>query len=192
MQQELNIAGGPTGQQDTVVNASKATIRGAELEIDALLTDTLRVDLNIGYLDAEYDNFMGSLFTDGVVRDLSYLPLRRAPQWNYTLGLNYSEQVGPGELMGRVSYDWRDDYTTTVTNFPGTQASAFGLLDASLTYRLNAWQVGVYARNLTNEDEYNHALVVAPGIDDSSLFTFATPRAPRTFGMEVTYTFNDY
>ena len=192
MQQELNIAGGPTGQQDTVVNASKATIRGAELEIDALLTDTLRVDLNIGYLDAEYDNFMGSLFTDGVVRDLSYLPLRRAPQWNYTLGLNYSEQVGPGELMGRVSYDWRDDYATSASNFPGTQVSSFGLLDASLTYRLNAWQVAVYARNLTNEDEYNHPFVVAPGYDGSSLFTFATPRAPRTFGMEVTYTFNDY
>lgn len=192
MQQELNIPGGPTGQQDTVVNASKATIRGAELEIDALLTDTLRLDFNVGYLDAEYDDFVGSLFADGIVRDLSYLPLRRAPQWNYTLGLNYSQQVGPGELMGRVSYDWRDDYATTATNFPGTEISAFGLLDASLTYRLDAWQVSVYARNLTSEDEYNHPFVVAPGINGSSLFTFATPRAPRTFGMEVTYTFNDY
>ena len=93
---------------------------------------------------------------------------------------------------GRLSYNWRDDYWGTVSNFPGSKIESYGLLDASLSYRIQNWQFAVFGRNLTDEDAYQHTFVVAPNSDGSSLFTFANPRPPRHFGLEATYIFGDY
>ncbi len=123
---------------------------------------------------------------------LSYLPLRRAPEWNYTAALNYLQPIGEGELRGRLSYNWRDDYAGTVTDFPGTHIDSFGVLDASLTYFYGPWQFSAYGRNLTDEDEYSHTFAVVPYTTGRELFGFATPRPPTTFGVEVTYSFGDY
>jgi iron complex outermembrane receptor protein len=193
MQQEINIPGGAAGNQDAVVNAAAATLRGVELELAAILADPWRVDFNVGYLDAKYDDFRAKVFADGTANDdLSGLPLRRAPEWTYTAALNYAQQVGPGELTGRLSNDWRDDYAGTLTDFPRTHVDSYGVLDLSLSYRLDQWQVSAFGRNLTDEDEYSHTFVVSPDSIGGSLFTFATPRQPRTYGAELTYSFGGY
>jgi iron complex outermembrane receptor protein len=195
MQIELQVPrpGPGSGTQDSVVNAGSATIDGVELEVTALLNDYFTLDFNAGWLDAGYDTFRGQIFADGTQNDdNSNLPLRRAPEWNYTAALNYSQAVGGGDLRGRLSYSWTDDYAGTVTDFPGTHVDDFGLLDASLNYTYGQWQVGVFGRNLTDEDEYSHTFAVVPYRSGRSLFTFATPRAPRTYGLELTYTFGDY
>ncbi|GAB3287564.1 TonB-dependent receptor [Parahaliea aestuarii] len=195
MQQEVNIPlpGVGQGNQDAVLNVGSATIQGLELELSAIINDYFSVDFNGGYLDAEYDEFTGRIFGDGALTDdNSYLPMRRAPEFTYTAALNYLQDVGNGALTGRLSYNWRDDYAGTVTDFPGTHVDAYGVLDASLSYQFGNWRVGVFGRNLTDEDEYSHTFVVAPNSDGSSLFGFATPRPPRTYGAELVYTFGDY
>lgn len=192
MQQELQIAR-PTGTQSTVINAAEATLQGIELETTALLSETLSLDFNLGLLDAEYDEFVGQAFEDtDQFTDNSNLDLRRAPDVTYTVALNYDQELTVGRLRGRVAYNWRDDYEGSVTNFPGTQIDSFGLLDASLTYSRDNWSVGIFGRNLTDEDEYSHNFVVAPFTTGAALWTFASPRPPRTFGVEFTYNFNDY
>lgn len=195
MQQEVNIPlpGLGSGQQDAVLNVGQATLRGIEVELSALLSDYFSLDFNGGYLDAEYDEFIGRIFGDGALTDdNSYLPMRRAPELTYTVALNYQQDIADGVLTGRVSYNWRDDYAGTVTDFPGTHIDAYGIVDASLSYEFGNWRVGVFGRNLTDEDEYSHTFVVAPNSDGSSLFSFATPRPPRTYGAEVVYNFGDY
>ena len=195
MQQEVNIArpGPGSGTQDAVLNVGSATMHGVELEATAILGELFSVDFNAGWLDAEYDEFTGQIFSDGSpTDDNSYLPMRRAPEWNYTVALNYLQDVGDGELSGRLSYNWRDDYAGTVSDFPGTHIDAFGLLDASMSYAWQQWRVGVFGRNLLDEDEYSHTFVVTPASTGGSVFTFATPRPPLTFGVELTYTFGEY
>ncbi len=195
MQQEINIPlpGLGQGNQDAVMNVGKATIKGVELELTALLGQYFSIDFNAGYLDANYDHFEGRIFGDGNLDDdNSNLPMRRAPKWTYTAALNYLQDIGEGELTGRLSYSWRDDYAATVTDFPGTHIDSYGVLDASLSYHIGNWRVGVFGRNLSDEDEYSHTFVVSPNSDGSSLFTFATPRPPRTFGAELIYQFGGY
>ena len=196
MQIEVNIPlpGLGQGQEDAVLNAGSATIDGAELELSALLGEYFSVDFNAGYLDAEYDTFYGKVFgVQDFGADNSNLDMRRAPKWNYTAALNYNQEVGAGSVIGRVSYNWRDDYWGTVSNFPGTEIKSFGLLDASLSYQYKEWQLSVFGRNLTDEDAYQHTFVAGPvSPAGDSLFTFANPRPPRHFGFEVTYTFGDY
>jgi iron complex outermembrane receptor protein len=196
MQIEVNIPlpGLGTGNQDAVLNVGKATLQGAEMELTALMGEYFSLDFNAGYLDAEYDRFNGKLFAvEEVGADHSDLDLRRAPKWNYTAALNYQQEIGAGTLNGRVSYNWRDDYEGTASNFPGTRVDSFGLLDASLSYEYKEWRLSVFGRNLTDETAYQHTFVVAPvSPAGDSLFTFANPRPPRHFGVEVTYTFGDY
>lgn len=195
MQQEVNIPlpGPGAGQQDAVLNVGASTIQGIELEMTAILNDYFSVDFNGGYLDAQYDEFEGRIFGDGsLTDDNSDLPMRRAPEWTYTAALNYMQDFDEGTLTGRLSYNWRDDYAGTVTDFPGTHVDAYGVLDASVSYQFGNWRVGVFGRNLTDEDQYSHTFVAAPNSDGSSLFTFVTPRPPRTFGAELVYTFGDY
>lgn len=191
MQIELQIPRvGGSGTQDAVANAGAATIQGVEVELTALLTDSISVDFNAGWLDAKYDEFFGQVFADGTQQDdNSDLPLRRAPEWNYTAALNYQRAIGDGRLNGRISYSWRDDYAGTVTDFPGTHVDAFGLLDASIGYNFKQWRVGLFGRNLTDADEYSHTFTVVPQQSGADLFSFATPRPPRTFGLEMTYSF---
>jgi len=194
MQIEVNVPReGGSLNQDAVLNAGEATVQGAEIEMTALLGEYFSVDFNLGYLDAEYDSFTGKVFSDqDFGADNSNLEMRRVPEWNYTVALNYQQDVGNGNLVGRLSYNWRDDYWGSVSNFPGTLIESFGLLDASLSYRIQNWQFAVFGRNLTDEDAYQHSFVVAPGTDGTSVISFANPRPPRHYGLEVTYIFGDY
>ena len=57
------------------------------------------------------------------------------------------------------------------------------MLDLSMSYRYEQWRVGVYVRNLTDEDEYSHTFAVVPERSGASLFGFNTPRPPRVFGL---------
>ncbi|MFV0277953.1 MAG: TonB-dependent receptor [Parahaliea sp.] len=194
IQVELQIAGpGGVGTQSAVINAAEATLYGAEVEVNALLTDNLILNFNMGLLDASYDKFNGKVFEDDTFEsDNSDLDLRRAPELNYTVALNYNREVGPGELFGRVSYFWTDEYEGAVTNFPGGQIESYGILDASVNYRFGNWLLGVFGRNLTDEDAWSHNFGVAINRDGSGAWTFVSPRKPRTFGVQLTYTFGDY
>jgi len=195
MQIEVNVPdpGPGSGQQDAVLNAGQATIQGAEVELTALLGEYFSLDFNLGYLDTKYDEFFGKVFGDQPFgADNSDLELRRAPDWNYTVALNYLQDVGKGSLTGRLSYNWVDDYQGTVSNHPGTLVQSFGVLDASLSYQFGKWRVGVFGRNLTDESAYPHTFVVVPNTDETSFFSFANPRPPRHYGAEVTYFFGGY
>jgi len=192
MQQEVNIPGGATGNQDAVLNVGSATLQGVELETTVILGDYFSLDFNGGYLDASYDEFKGRLFGgQSVDADNSNLDMRRAPKWTYTAALNYQQDVYEGTLTGRVSYNWRDSYEGTVTNWPNTKIDAYGTLDASLSYEFGNWRIGAFGRNLTDEDQYSHTFVAAPNLDGSSQLIFTTPRPPRTYGMELVYQFGE-
>jgi len=200
IQQELQVSRPPVGTQSTVVNAAEATFKGVELEGSALLHDFFTLDFNVGYLDASYDEFVGTVLEDQPpTTDNSNLELRRAPEWTYTIAGSYAQPVGPGELRGRISYNYRSEYWGSVSNFEGTQNDGFGLLDLSVGYDWQQWSLSFFGRNLTDVDVYSHNFAVAPNANPSpalggnrALWTFASPRPPRTFGFELTYNFGDY
>jgi iron complex outermembrane receptor protein len=102
-------------------------------------------------------------------------------------------EVAGGSLTGRVSYSWTDEYEATTTNYPGSGVEETGILDASLSYDVETWQVSLYGRNLTDEDSWTHNYVVngtRVDIDgESALWRFAQRRPPREIGAELLYRF---
>lgn len=184
-QEEIGLPStGLTGQRITVFNAASATMKGAELEMQWAPSEGLTVGANLGYLDTEYDEFT---FFDGfVTQDLSDSEFRRAPEWNGSLDATYEWQVGPGLAWVRGAYHYIGSHFLEQTNRPELENDGSHLLDMSVNYAMNNGATfSLFGRNLTDEDTYAH------GLNVSGLWAYASPRAPRTWGAEIVYTFGE-
>jgi iron complex outermembrane receptor protein len=184
-QEEIGLPStGATGQRITVFNAASATMKGVELEAVWAPTEGLTVSANLGYLDTGYDEFT---FFDGfVTQDLSASEFRRAPNWTGSLDATYEWEVGSGQAWVRGAYHFIDDHFVEQTNRPELKNDGSHLIDLSANYAMNnGVTVSVYGRNLTDEDTYAH------GLNVSGLWAYASPRPPRTWGVEVGYSWGN-
>jgi iron complex outermembrane receptor protein len=195
MQIESNIpcpACGTGGQQTAVLNVGQATINGAELELSGQVADSWRLSGTVGLLDSEYDRFYTDLLGTGTPSDFSNLPLRRAPEATYSVQSINDLPVPIGELSFFIGYNWTSDYAGTINDHPGTHIDAFGMLNSSLTYKYSKnWNVAVFGNNLTDEGAFTHTYAVGPTPQGGSLWKFANPRVPRTYGLKVTYRYGE-
>jgi iron complex outermembrane receptor protein len=173
-----------TGQVTRVVNASTATISGAELELMYLFESGLTMRANLGLLDASYDEFLVDQGTPGnpMISDFSDLDFRRAPEVTGSLSGEQTWQVGSGSLMVHAGLRYLGSHEVDFANKPELHNGSQTLVDASISYYMNAWYVSAFGRNLTDEDGYQI------GFDVAGLWSYASPRAPRTYGFEVGYT----
>lgn len=176
-------------QQQGFDNVGKASINGVELEALARVTHNWTLAGNLGLLDAQYDSFFADLYGTGTPQDFSDLKLRRAPEVSYTVSSDYQQPIGPGAATLHIAYNWRSDYEGTLDNHAGTRIDAFGLLDASLGYDYDSWSVALFGRNLTDETAYSSTFAVVPNAAGGTFWKFATPRTPRTFGIQLSYQF---
>ena len=192
MQIESNIpcpACGTGGQQTAVLNVGKAAIDGAELELLGRVTDQWTLSGTVGLLDARYDKFFTDLLGVGTPSDFSNLPLRRAPDVTYSAQSIYDFTLPVGDLSFFVGYNWTADYAGTINDQPGTHIDSFAILNSSLTYKYDSWTATVFGNNLTDEGAFTHTYAVGPTPQGGSLWKFANPRVPRTYGMKITYRF---
>ncbi len=183
-QEEIGLTSdGPTGQSITVFNAADATMKGAELELQAIVTEGLSLRANIGYLDSEYDEF-SFIGPSGPV-DLSGFDFRRAPDFTGSVDATYEWQIGGGDAWVRGAYHFLGEHFVEQTNRAELENDDQHLIDLSVNYAINGVQVSLFGRNLTDEDGYAH------GLNVSGFWAYAIPRAPRTWGLEVVYTFGE-
>jgi len=171
-----------TGQKTVVANASTATMKGAEFEMEAHPTDGLNLRANVAYLNTKYDKFQ---FNDGTgVQDYSYLKFRRAPEWTGNIDATYEWNLGADTKMwSRISYHYLGAYFTDFTNAPEVANDAQHLVDASINLEFAATRLSLYGRNLTGADGY------MIGYDVAGIWSYSATRPPRTVGAEITYRF---
>lgn len=183
-QEEIGLPStGGTGQSIRVFNASTATMQGIELELHAILTEGLYLRANLGYLDSEYDEFT---YDSGAgIVDNSGNDFRRAPEFTGSLDATYEWDIGNGNAWVRGAYHYIGEHHIDQTNVPELENDAQHLVDASINYAINGFTLSLYGRNLTDEDGYSH------GLNVSGLWTYGSPRAPRTWGVEVVYNFGE-
>jgi iron complex outermembrane receptor protein len=181
-QEEIGLASdGDTGQRISVFNAADATMQGVELELQAVVTEGLIMSANLGYLDSEYDEFT---FNDGFgIVDNSGLEFRRAPEFTGSVNATYEWDIGAGQAWVRGSYRFLGEHFIEQTNRPELTNDDQHLVDASINYAVNGLTFSLFGRNLTEEDGWAH------GLNVSGLWAYASARAPRTWGAEVTYNF---
>jgi iron complex outermembrane receptor protein len=99
------------------------------------------------------------------------------------LDATYDWQVGGGEAWVRGAYHFIGGHFVEQTNRAELENDGSHILDLSVNYAINGVTVSLYGRNLTDEDSYAH------GLNVSGLWAYASPRPPRTWGLEVVYNF---
>ena len=136
-----------------ISNAAAATISGVELESAMQLSPAWHVGGHLAWLDATYDRYI-AVGVGGVTGDVAGNRLNNAPEWSGNLWLEWTGRIrGARTISLRADSRWQSTVFFTPFNDDIQRQRQYGLLDASADFGLTNWcSIGVYARNLTNQD----------------------------------------
>ncbi len=164
------------GTNTYIVNFPKVRIKGLEFELDVnlgKLTPTfegLSLSGTLGIQDANVKNGKvngqqvalnadATAGAPGTTADFTGSTLQRVPSNNYTVRATYARDVGTdGKVTLTAGWSWIDSFS--LGNFGTAQdiQPAYGLLDASATYRWKGYFIRVSGKNLTNKDYRTQSL----------------------------------
>ena len=179
----------------TIENAAQATIYGAEIELDTLLTEQFRVSAGVSILETEYDSFITEdkdLFGAPSV-SLKGNELPRAPNFTSSVSAQYILPLGAmGELEAWFNWQHTGSQYFTPFNRASFKQDSYDLINARISYKATEnWEISVYGQNLSDEEYFTNALesgVPTPGVDRVVPQFFVG--APRTYGVRIRYLFN--
>lgn len=188
-----SIQTGPNPANRDVLNIGDNSIRGFEVDITALLSDSLTFSLATGFLDTE----MGE---DVVVPDSPLAPptalideLPYAPRWSYSATLDYFRQLGDGlALEGHVNYSYQDDAESGIQLGTSQINDAHGLWDLSVAIsgiRMIGGNVklSLWGRNLSDEEYVTSNIGAFTPLGAAEISPFGTP---RTYGLTLNYQYD--
>jgi iron complex outermembrane receptor protein len=162
-------------------NAGAATVQGIELELFGQISERWVLQGNLGWLDAEYDEYISA----GVnVADAQ--KFTNAPEFSGALSLQYIHPLANGgEVRSRVGYSYQDKVYPTTDLSEAIAQDGYGLWNASVIWQIDDnWKVSLEGNNLADEEYrttgYN---IAALGI----LTGFYGP--PRTVALTAQYQF---
>jgi iron complex outermembrane recepter protein len=172
-----------------VDNAGASTIQGIELESQLYLTASLSASLQLGYIDAEFEEFVTFDPVSGTRRNLAaQRSFQNTPKYAGSLSLTWRRALGQlGELALIPAVSYRDEYQLFETATPLLDQDSYALVDASVvwTSRDGHFSVGVHGKNLTDE-EYRVGGYNFPGATfGNSINGFYGP--PRTYLLSARY-----
>lgn len=179
---QINIQTDPNDPTVTdVFNAGKAVIEGVELDITAVLTETLTLGVNYGYLDPDYREILGENGEE-LRREFRVI---NAPQHSAGIDLSYVKPLSFADFGASVSYSWQDEkYSKTNIETGIYIIDDYGLLNARVGLSEMAalgghFRMAIWARNLEDKEYY---------IDQfDALLPTAVFGDPRSYGLDVVY-----
>ena len=165
-------------------NAGEAEIKGIEIEMLARPNAALELNLNVGYMDHEYTSLTADATRSGFTLS-NRLPM--TPEWNGSLGAQYTWPVGSGALSVRGDYTYRSEVFFGAQNGPLEKEGDLGLLNARVRYQFPGERLAlsVYAKNLTDEEYFTNGQDVRGPLG----IAFVGVGAPREVGAEFVYRF---
>ena len=204
-----------TGGSTVVRNASAATIRGLELELDWAITDMDRLQASAAFTDAHFDRFeipdtlFGDLFNpfvshsslspeDPVVLSGNSPP--RLPNWKLTLSYSRDFMFDWGTVTPRMVIKTSGKYFLDIYNRDRVAAGVFDRLPNGGTDLGVQKPYQMLDLNLTFKPTSSHWTVAgfinnvtdkAVKVDSGNVITesglVATYLAPRTYGVKFSY-----
>ena len=170
--------GGPV-----TANSGSVDIAGLELELTALVTANLRLDVGYGYLDADYDEINPIAGLSLTIDESAKLV--NAPAHSFNAGLEYGIPLQGNELALRLDYAYTDDVFNDSQNSPFLFQKAYDTLNASLRFSMGeSLDVVAFVENLTDER------FVESGDSNFGLgFHEANYNRPREYGVTLRYRF---
>jgi iron complex outermembrane receptor protein len=171
-------------------NFGAAVIKGAELELRALLTNRINAGLSATYLHTELLN--GSAASGSLPGD----PIEYDPNWQYSL---YAQATFPifraNDGIARIDYEYTGHSIANYSRLadggfnPIGEVQVTRLLNSKIGERYHAWEFALTVKNLLNTE-------ARQSLDPNASITVAIPgrpryviNRPRTFSLSATYRF---
>jgi len=123
-------------------NAAKGVNKGIEIEGAWQVIDNVELYGALGLLDTEFTNYIND---DGV--NLSGREQAHAPNYQYNLGVNYQLTE---QWLVNVSIDGKDEFYFSDSH--DQKSESITLVNASISYIQESWQLKLWTRNLLDED----------------------------------------
>lgn len=196
----------------TTVNAGKSRIYGAELDLAFALTPSDRFTANVQYLNGKYNSLKTANFSNtgapiptgctvtasrlanpGVNNarffdtDCSGKPTVQSPKWVANLGYEHTFELGDDmALVAGARTNISSSFYLNVNFQENERQKAFMTSDVFLTLEGpdNRWSLTGFVNNLENE-----TIMARAGNRPILNVSYATLRAPRTYGARVGYRF---
>ncbi len=176
------------GTAPTLTNAASATLKGAELEVTAVVTEDLRLQAGIGAVDARYDSFpdcQQPLSVGGLVTDCSGNQIIGAPSWTGNVAADYMHSLGWADFVTRLEYVFESPVYYEATNAKPFESDSHGLVNFRAGLDFGHYSVTLWSKNLGNDTYITYA-------DDRSTIGVLRTTAygpPRTFGATLSAQF---
>ena len=213
IQENITESGGSTGNITIVKNAASAKMKGVELDLTGKPLDPVTLRASMGYLNSHFSGFYNSeAWTNPATGasglhnyDYSGVDLIYAPAWTGSFNMDYTRTLPFGTFKATAGYRYiapydqqiaRDDSvpvpfndgTTVLTsNDARVRTNVQNLADASLSLLIpgehGQTEFTVFGRNLADNRGAGSAFTVA------GLWSFATAREPRIYGVRMGYKF---
>jgi iron complex outermembrane receptor protein len=153
------IVGGVSTFCGITTNAGKARFQGVEVESHLLVAedmatpgDRLNFAGTLGYLDAEYREFITNIPGEGPVDVADFREVQNTPKWTMSGSVDYDTPAFGGRLNANSTLSYRSSSQQFELRSPGLDQDGYALLDANLVWRApgNRYFVGLHGKNLTD------------------------------------------
>ena len=170
--------GGPV-----TANSGSVDISGIELELTALATANLRLDLGYGYLNADYDEINPIAGLSLTIDESAKLV--NAPKHSFNASVEYRIPLQANEAAIRLDYAYAHDVFNDSQNSPFLFQEAYDTLNASVRFSIGeSLDLIAYVENLTDER------YIESGDSNFGLgFHEANSNRPREYGATIRYRF---
>ncbi len=175
------------GTLSKILNAPKAEVNGAEVEINWYPTDNTLFRLSSAYLDTQYIEFESLTFGSAVVKDLSGQRLQNTPKWQHNLMAHKDIEINSSMFMfvgGDISYS--SEYNAVVGNDPRFAIDSYSQLNlrGGIASTDETWRVSVWVENAFDK-EYSTSRISS---SDSTTDILARE---RRFGLTFSYNWSE-
>jgi outer membrane receptor protein involved in Fe transport len=180
-------------------NAASGNNYGLEIEAAWQVSDSINFYGSIGLLDTEFNDFITA---DGL--SLSGKEQAHAPNYQFNLGVNYQPTDA---WLFNISLDGKDEFYFSDTRYydyddnevigldeaipeQDVKSEAMVLLNASISYLADNWQVKLWGRNLTDENYANRGFYFPNDPRDGyTPKQYTLLSEPLVFGITLDYQF---
>jgi iron complex outermembrane receptor protein len=151
-------------------NAGKASFKGVEAEATATLyrsadyASRLNLSGTLGYLDAQYDEFITNVANYGAAGQptpgsraqpidvADFRRIQNTPKWTSSATLDYSTPLGAGDLLASSTVSYRTKTFQFELPSPYLDQKAYALIDANLVWKSTGGvTIGLHGKNLLDK-----------------------------------------
>nr|WP_279347128.1 TonB-dependent receptor [Govania unica] len=189
----LAVPGDISSAVMATLNAAKATNKGFEVDIQALVVEGLQVGFGAGYLQSKFGSFPDAVLAGNNVVDLTGRRLPKTPKWSLNGVVDYSKSLSD-TLEGFVRAEWV--YRSSISgnleaaaapilglpSFPYI-APAYNVVNLRAGVTMDAVSLTGYVENLFKETYFNGTA------DQFGLAGIRLQPHPRIWGLKATYKF---